>query len=190
MKKSVFIILSLLLLVLSNLSAQQIFREDVQNFGGDRGMVTPFSTQTPIDVYQQRHIQRSNISVEYHRRDNVSRPVRSNHELVTSWQYQHSDNGRVVLGNQSNGVYTQTPKDVNSVVAQNVTYNSIPTINSKGEAMNISEEGSVVEIGSMQNLPENWDEPSNPTPVGDILFPMLLLVGAYLSIRLFKGFNN
>lgn len=187
MKKSVFIILSLLLLVLSNLSAQQIFREDVQNFGGDRGMVTPFSTQTPIDVYQQRHIQRSNISVEYHRRDNVSRPVRSNHELVTSWQYQHSDNGRVVLSNQSNGVYTQTPKDVNSVVAQNVTYNSIPTINSRGEVIAIEGEEAVIETGAVQSLPGSWGEPG--LPLGDFVLPMLLLVAVYVLVR-FKGLNR
>ena len=191
MKKSSVIVVFLLLFVLCDISAQQLFRGGEQNFQSRSGMVTPFSTQTPIDVYQQRQLFRSNINVEYHRRDNVSRPVHHNGDLVMGWQSQRAENSRLVLSNQSNGYYTQTPKSVNEAVAERVTYNSFPTINSKGEAMNSSEEGIVIETGSMQRLPEDWDDPNNPNvPVGDFLFPMLLLVGAYLSIRLFKGFNN
>ena len=191
MKKTLFVFLFLLALSFPELSAQQMFRDIESVSKSQSGMVVPFSTQVPTDVYKQRHIHRSNINVEYHRRDNVSRPVHHNGDLVMGWQSQRIDNSRLVFSNQSNGYYTQTPKSVNEVVAERVTYNSFPTINSKGEAMNISEEGSVVETGSMQRLPEDWDDPNNPNvPVGDFVFPMLLLVGAYLSIRLFKGFNN
>lgn len=187
MKKSYFIILSLLLLVLSDISAQQLFQGNVSNTRTSREMVAPFSNQTPVDVYQQRHVRRSNINVEYHRRDNVSRPAHHNGDLVMGWQSQRTENSRLVLSNQSNGYYTQTPKSVNEAVAERVTYNSFPTINSRGEVMNVATEEAAVETGVAQSLPGEWGEPG--LPIGDFALPMLLLVAVYVLVR-FKGFNR
>ena len=185
MKKPYFIILSLLLLVLSDISAQQLFQGSVSNTKTSREMVAPFSNQTPVDVCQQRHVRRSNINVEYHRRDNVSRLVHHNGDLVMGWQSQRIDNSRLVFSNQSNGYYTQTPKSVNEAVAERVTYNSFPTINSRGEVMSVATEEATVETGVVQSLPDDLPEPG--LPIGDFALPMLLLVVVYVLVR-FKGF--
>ncbi len=187
MRKFLFIVA--ILFAVFDVTAQQLFEKTQSNSVTTKGMVAPFSTQSPDDVYNSRHLQRSKIRIQYNRRDAFSAPVSRRTEIVDG-VVRHHDHSSVMLNAPTNTYYTQTPQKATADVATTVAYNSFPTINSKGEAMNISEESSVVEIGSMQNLPEDWDEPSNPTPVGDILFPMLLLVGAYLSIRLFKGFNN
>ena len=186
MKKPSVIVVFLLLFV-CDISAQQLFRGGEQNFQSRSGMVTPFSTQTLIDVYQQRQLFRSNINVEYHRRDNVSRPVHHNGDLVMGWQSQRTENSRLVLSNQSNGYYTQTPKSVNEAVAERVTYNSFPTINSRGEVMSVATEEATVETGVQQQaFPDNWGEPG---PIGDFALPMLLLVAVYVLVR-FKGFSR
>ena len=187
MKKTLFVFLFLLALSFPELSAQQMFRDIESVSKSQSGMVVPFSTQVPTNVYKQRHIHRSNINVEYHRRDNVSRPVHHNGDLVMGWQSQRIDNSRLVFSNQSNGYYTQTPKSVNEAVAERVTYNSFPTINSRGWVVSVESEEVVVETGGMQALPGNWGEPG--MPIGDFALPMLLLVGVYVLVR-FKGLNR
>ena len=187
MKNSFVVLVFLLSFALCDISAQQAFSGVEQNPKSKSGMITPFSTQTPTDVYQQRHIQRSNINVEYHRRDNVSRPVHHNGDLVMGWQSQRTENSRLVLSNQSNGYYTQTPKSVNEAVAERVTYNSFPTINSRGEVMSVATEEATVETGVQQQaFPNNWGEPG---PIGDFALPMLLIVAVYVLVR-FKGFSR
>ena len=187
MKKPFFVFLFFLLLPLFELSAQQVFSDIDKgvNLRGD--MVAPFSTQTPIDVYQQRHVHHFNIKVEYHRRDNVSRPVRCDHDIVTGWENQRVDN-RLTIGSSSVSYYTQTPKMVDAAVAEKVAYNSFPTIDSKGEVISEGVEDAVVETGMKQALPSDWSEPG--MPIGDFVFPMLLLVGFYFSFLVINGFKN
>ena len=173
-----------------NLSAQVVFgTQKAPKVISREGMVTPFSTQVPADVYQSHQMRRrSNINIQYKQRSEVSQPISRGAEIINGVEA-HRNESRVVLnGGASDSYYTQTPKSVDAEKVTTVTYNSFPTIDSKGEAMNISEEGSIVETGSKQNLPGDWSEPGGP--IGDFVFPMLLLVGAYLSIRTIKGFNN
>ena len=185
MKKPSVIVVFLLLFV-CDISAQQLFRGGEQNFQSRSGMVTPFSTQTPIDVYQQRQLFRSNINVEYHRRDNVSRSVRGNHDIVTGWQNQRVDN-RLTVGGSSVSYYTQTPKMVNDAVVEKVTSNSFPSIDSKGDVISVaSEEGVVETTGMAKAFPDDWGQPG---PIGDFALPMLLLVAVYVLVR-FKGFSR
>ena len=185
MKKTLFVFLFLLALSFPELSAQQMFRDIESVSKSQSGMVAPFSTQVPTDVYKQRHIYRSNINVEYHRRDNVSRPVAGNHEIVAGWQNQQVDS-RLTLGSSSVSYYTQTPKMVDAAVAEKVAYNSFPTINSRGEVISVATEESTIETGLVQSLPGNWGEPG--MPIDDFALPMLLLVGVYVLVR-FKCFN-
>lgn len=182
MKKTLFVFLFLLALSFPELSAQQMFRYIESVSKSQSGMVVPFSTQVP---YKQRHIHRSNINVEYHRRDNVSRPVAGNHEIVAGWQNQQVDS-RLTLGSSSVSYYTQTPKMVNVAVVEKVAYNSFPTINSRGEVISVAAEEAIVETREAQSLPGNWGEPG--MPIGDFALPMLLLVGVYILVR-FKCFN-
>ena len=104
MKKTLFVFLFLLALSFPELSAQQMFRDIESVSKLQSGMVVPFSTQVPTDVYKQRHIHRSNINVEYHRRDNVSRPVHHNGDLVMGWQSQRIDNSRLVFSDRKSVV--------------------------------------------------------------------------------------
>lgn len=184
MKNSSVVLVFLLLFALCDISAQQAFSGVEQSPKSKSGMITPFSTQTPTDVYQQRHIQRSNINVEYHRRDNVSRPVAGNYDIVTGLQNQRVDN-KLTIGSSSVGSYTQTPKMVNDAVAEKVTSNSFPMIDSKGNVIDeVSEEGVVETNGMAKVFPDDWGQPG---PIGDIAFPMLLLAGAYLLVRSVKN---
>lgn len=184
MKNSSVVLVFLLLFALCDISAQQVFSGVEQSPKSKSGMITPFSTQTPTDVYQQRHIQRSNINVEYHRRDNVSRPVAGNYDIVIGLQNQRVDN-RLTIGSSSVGSYTQTPKMVNDAVAEKVTSNSFPMIDSKGNVIDEASEEGVVETGMAKALPGEWPEPG--MPIGDFAFPMLLLAGAYLLARSVKN---
>lgn len=159
MKKTLFVFLFLLALSFPELSAQQMFRDIESVSKSQSGMVVPFSTQVPTDVYKQRHIHRSNINVEYHRRDNVSRPVHHNGDLVMGWQSQRIDNSRLVFFESIEWILHTNAKSVNEAVAERVTYNSFPTINSRGEVVSVESEEVVVETGGMQALPGDWGEP-------------------------------
>ena len=151
-----------------------------------KGMVEPFSSQMPIDVYQSRHIHHSDVKVGYQYRNSVSHPEMRRIEIVSGVQKYQSD-GRIALsGVQNNGYYTHTPQRIETTESK-VTYNSLPTINSRGEVVSVESEEVVVETGGMQALPGNWGEPG--MPIGDFALPMLLLVGVYVLVR-FKGFNR
>ena len=191
MKKSSFVFAFLFLFILLDLSAQQpMFGSTFKNTNVNReGMVSPFSSQIPSDIYQRRDVfHHSDINIKYQPRPEVSRPTHYKHDIVIGLQNQNRIN-QVALWQSSNEYYTRTPQKINLPVEQKVTYNSFPTINSKGEV--VAEETtpeSIVEIGPQQRLPGNWSEPG--MPIGDFLLPMLLFVLIYISFRFLKGFNN
>ena len=151
-----------------------------------RGMVEPFSSQMPIDVYQSRYNHRSDVKVGYQYRNSVSQPEMRRVEIMSGVQKYQSDSRMVLSGAQNNGYYTYTPQRMEATESK-VTYNSLPTINSRGEVVSVESEEAVVETDGMQALPGNWGEPG--MPIGDFALPMLLLVGVYVLVR-FKGFNR
>lgn len=151
-----------------------------------RGMVEPFSSQMPIDVYQSRYNHRSDVKVGYQYRNSVSQPEMRRVEIMSGVQKYQSDSRMVLSGAQNNGYYAYTPQRMEATESK-VTYNSLPTINSRGEVVSVESEEAVVETDGMQALPGNWGEPG--MPIGDFVLPILLFVGVYVLVR-FKGFNR
>lgn len=187
--RSVVLICYVLLACAMSVSAQAFERTRFANVQPGitmrKGMVEPFSSQMPIDVYQSRHLHRSNVKVGYQYRNNVSQPEMRRVEIVSGAQRYHQDSRMVLSGAQNNGYYTRTPQRM-EITETKVAYNSFPTINSRGEVVSAESEETVVETGMAQALPGNWAEPG---PIGDFVLPMLLLVGVYILVR-FKGFNR
>ena len=188
--RSVVLICYVLLACAMSVSAQAFERTQPANVQPGitmrKGMVEPFSSQMPVDVYQSRHIHHSDVKVGYQYRNSVSHPEMRRIEIVSGVQKYQSDSRIALSGVQNNGYYTHTPQRIETTESK-VTYNSLPTINSRGEVVSVESEEVVVETGGMQALPGNWGEPG--MPIGDFALPMLLLVGVYVLVR-FKGFNR